>query len=197
MIITQSSNRINGKDLINVGIFTAIILVIMMIIMPIGFIPVLMPLYCVFIPLICGTPWMLFITKVNKFGMVLIMSILLGLVLMLTGMGWYALPLCLISGLLAELILKKGNYKSSKLDIIAYGVFSIWCFGSFVPLIFMADKYWSDNASYGEDFISSAKQVFQLWTAPVLILSCFLFGLLGGWIGLKLMKKHFVKSGIV
>lgn len=30
-------NRINGKDIINVGIFTAIIIVIMMVIMLIGF----------------------------------------------------------------------------------------------------------------------------------------------------------------
>lgn len=84
---TNSANRINGKDLINVGIFTAIATVIMMLIMPIGFIPILMPLYCVFIPLICGIPWMLFITKVDKFGLIFIMSILLGLILMLTGMG--------------------------------------------------------------------------------------------------------------
>lgn len=193
----SQSNRINGKDLINVGVFTAIIAVIMMIIMPIGFIPVLMPLYCVLIPLICGIPWMLFITKVDKFGMILIMSTLLGLILMLTGMGWYPIPIAMISGLVAEFIVRKGNYKNLKLDVLAYGFFSIWCFGSFVPLIFLADQYWTDSANYGEEFISSAKNIFQLWTAPVLVLCCFVFGLLGGWIGVKIMKKHFVKAELV
>ena len=29
------------------------------------------------------------------------------------------------------------------------------------------------------------------------IVACFVFGVIGAWIGLKVMKKHFVKAGIV
>ena len=193
----QSKSRISGKDLINVGIFTAIIFIITMLVMPIGFIPVLMPLYCVIIPLVAGIPWMLFVSKVRHFGLILIMSLLLGVCLMLTGMGWYAMPVCLISGLISELIVKKGDYKSAKLDMFAHGFFCIWLFGSYIPLIFMADEYWATNADYGEEFITSAKNLFQLWMAPVLIVCCIVFGIIGGWLGLKMMKKHFVKAGIV
>lgn len=195
--MTNNSNQIGGKDLIHVGIFTAIIFIITMVVMPIGFIPILMPLYCVLIPLIGGIPWMLFVTKVRKFGMILIMSILLGICLMLTGMGWYALPICIVSGLIAELIVKKGRYRSAKMDVLAHGIFCIWLFGSYVPLIFMADTYWGENADYGETFIETAKNIFQLWMAPVLIIFCIVFGILGGFLGLKIMKKHFVKAGIV
>lgn len=193
----KRNNRIGGRDLINIGIFTAIIAIIMMAVMPIGFIPILMPFYCVFIPLIGGIPWMLFVTKTKKFGMILIMSILLSIILMLTGMGWYALPVSIISGLIAELIVRKSNYTSAKMDIIACGFFSIWVFGSFVPLIFMADAYWKNASSYGEDFVNTAKSIFQVYMAPVLIICCIVFGMLGGFIGTKIMKKHFVKAGIV
>ena len=61
----------------------------------------------------------------------------------------------------------------------------------------MADTYWQQNADYGEEFISSAKSIFQIWTAPVLIALCVVFGILGGLLGLKIMKKHFAKAGIV
>lgn len=195
--MTNRSNRIGGKDLINVGIFTAIIFIITMLVMPIGFIPILMPLYCVLIPLIGGIPWMLFVTKVRKFGMILIMGILLGLCLMLTGMGWYAIPICIASSLAAEFIVKAGGYKSAKMDVIAHGIFCIWLFGSYIPLIFMADAYWASNADYGEEFISTAKSIFQLWTAPALVICCVVFGIIGGILGLKVMKKHFMKAGIV
>lgn len=195
--MTDKTNRIGGKDLINIGIFTAVIFIITMLVMPIGFIPILMPLYCVIIPLVGGIPWMLFVTKIRHFGMILIMSILLGICLMLTGMGWYALPVCAVSGLISELIVRKGKYKNAKLDVLAHGVFCVWLFGSYVPLIFMADKYWEVNADYGAEFIETAKNLFQLWMAPVLIVCCIGFGVLGGFLGLKIMKKHFVKAGIV
>ena len=190
----QQKKIIGGRDLINIGIFTAIIFIITMAVMPIGFIPVLMPLYCVIIPVVGGIPWMLFATKVKKLGMVFIMSMLLGLLLMLSGMGWYALPVCAVSGIITELILKLGAYKSKKHTVIAHGVFCTWLFGSYIPLIFMADTYWQQNADYGEEFISSAKSIFQIWTAPVLIALCVAFGILGGLLGLK---KHFAKAGIV
>jgi energy-coupling factor transport system substrate-specific component len=194
---SNSSGRIGGKDLINVGIFTAIIVVVTIVVMPVGFIPILMPLYCIFIPLLSGIPWMLFVAKVKKPGMILIMGILLGLFLMLGGMGWYALPVAVVSSLIAEWLVRKGAYKSARLDMIAHGIFSIWCFGSFIPLIFLADQYWQTNASYGDEYIAAAKSIFQVWTAPALILCCVAFGILGGFIGLKIMKKHFVKAGVV
>ena len=134
-------NALNSRDLITVGLFTAIIVVITMIVMVIGFIPVLLPLYCVFIPLLSGIPFMLFLSRVRKFGMIMLMSILLALFLLLTGMGWYTFPLVLITGGLSELIVRAGHYRSLTLDIAAYAVFSIWCFGSYIPLIFMADRF--------------------------------------------------------
>ncbi|MCC7549957.1 MAG: MptD family putative ECF transporter S component, partial [Methanobacterium sp.] len=66
-------NRLNTKDLITTGIFTAIYIVIFFACGMLGYIPILL----VFLPLICpivtGIPFMLFLTKVKKFGMVTIM----------------------------------------------------------------------------------------------------------------------------
>jgi energy-coupling factor transport system substrate-specific component len=190
-------NALNSRDLITVGLFTAIIVVITMIVMVIGFIPVLLPLYCVFITLPSGIPFMLFLSRVRKFGMIMLMSILLALFLLLTGMGWYTFPLVLITGGLSELIVRAGHYRSLTLDIAAYAVFSIWCFGSYIPLIFMADRFWEENAVYGSEYIETAKGLFQLWMAPTLIFMCVFFGWVGGMIGGRMLKKHFIRAGIV
>ncbi|HHX37596.1 MAG TPA: MptD family putative ECF transporter S component [Clostridiaceae bacterium] len=195
MSITQQ--RITGKDLLNVGIFAVLITVLLIPISFIGFIPYLMPLYCVFMPLVAGIPWMLFAAKTHKRGPVFLLGILLSILLMLTGMGWYSIPLTIISSLLAELIIKKGNYMSSKHMIWAHSVFSLWVFGSFIPLFFMADAYWANASSYGDDYIRTAKMIFQPWLLPIMIVACIVFGYLGGLLGRKIMSKHFAKAGIV
>ena len=43
-------NKLQGKDLINVGIFTAIYFVVMMAIAMLGFIPIFLPLLIVLVP---------------------------------------------------------------------------------------------------------------------------------------------------
>lgn len=194
----NETNHICARDLINVGIFTAINVVIMFVIMPIGFMVYLMPLYCVLMPLVEGIPMMLFATKARKPGMYLIMEILMGIVLMVGGMGWYSLIPDIIAGILVELIVKSGNYRDVKKLIIGHGVFSIWAFGSFIPLIFMADAYWSSESmsGYSDEFVASAKALFQWWMCPVLIICCLVFGMLGAFIGTKVMKKHFIKAGL-
>ena len=75
----MKTEKLKGKDLINVGIFSAIYFVIIMAIAMLGYIPIMMPLLCVIGPVLCGIPFMLFMTKVKKFGMILIMSIIMGL----------------------------------------------------------------------------------------------------------------------
>lgn len=193
----STKNSINGKDLLNVGIFAVLITLIIVPISFLGFIPYLMPLYCVFMPLAAGIPWMLFAAKTHKFGPVLLLGILLSLLLLLTGMGWYSIPLTVAASLLSELILKKGGYKSARHAVWAHAVFSLWVFGSFIPLFFMADAYWAKASSYGEDYIQTAKKVFQPWLAPLMIIACLVFGYLGGLLGKRIMRKHFVKAGIV
>ena len=74
----MDNNRLNAKDLINVGIYTAICAVICCIVAMTGIIPIMMVLLVVFVPILTGIPYMLFLTKVKKFGMILILNILMG-----------------------------------------------------------------------------------------------------------------------
>ncbi|MDU7165574.1 MptD family putative ECF transporter S component, partial [Finegoldia magna] len=71
-------NRLTAKDLINVGIYTAIYLVIFFVTGMLGAVPILYPTIFILIPILTGIPFMLFLTKVEKFGMVSLMGIILG-----------------------------------------------------------------------------------------------------------------------
>lgn len=103
---TTKSSRLQGKDLMNIGIYSAIYCVIVTGVAMLGYIPIMMPMLCALVPLIAGVPFMLFLTKVKKFGMIWIMSIIIGIFMILTGMAHYALIVGFFTGLIAELIYK-------------------------------------------------------------------------------------------
>ena len=191
--------RLKGKDLINVGIYSAIYFVIMMIVAMLGVIPVLYPMLVVFVPIFGGIPFMLFLTKVKKFGMIWIMSILMGILMIVCGMGYYALIVGIVTGLLAELIFKSGNYSSASKAVLSSGVFSLWVWGNYLQLFINREAFFASptRQGLGVDFINTINTMLPTWMCPVLLAICFVCGLLGGLLGKKLLKKHFSKAGIV
>ena len=94
------SKRLQAKDLINVGIFTAIYIVIFFVGMMLGYIPIFIPLLGLVCPILCGIPFMLYLTKVKKFGMVTLTGVVLGLLNVLIGAGVLVLIFGVIFGVL-------------------------------------------------------------------------------------------------
>lgn len=190
--------RIQAKDLINVGIFTAIMFVVCMGVAMLGYIPIFIPLLSVLVPLIGGIPFMLFLTKVKKFGMVTIMSILIGILIGLMGMGVWVIVAAPVSGILADFIFKSGGYASAKKSILGYGVFSIWVIGNFIPIVVTRDNYFNMLISgYGREYAETLMKYIPDWSLIPLLAACFISGLLGAVLGRALLKKHFVRAGIV
>lgn len=50
----RTQNRLNGKDFVNIGIFTVIDFIIVTTAAMLGFIPIFMPLLCAIAPLVSG-----------------------------------------------------------------------------------------------------------------------------------------------
>lgn len=137
---------------------------------------------------------MLFLTKVKKFGMITLMAVLSGLLMGLTGMGFWGILTGIVSSLLADLILKSGEYKSASKGLLGYAVFSLWMIGTYIPMYFMVEE---SRASFGDEYADQVMAVMPMWSIVLVIASIFVFAILGGLIGKKLLKKHFVKAGIV
>lgn len=192
----KNRNGLTGKDLINVGIYSAIYFVVIMALAMLGYIPIMMPLLCVIGPIIGGIPFMLFLTKVKKFGMILIMSIIMGIMMALTGMGLYALPVAVASALIAELIWKRANYSRAGSSVVVCGFFNIWMWGNFIPLFTNPAGYFSTRTEFGADYEAALTALLPPWMFPTLLITCFVCGVIGGLLGRSLLKKHFAKAGI-
>lgn len=191
--------KLKGKDLISVGIYSAIYFVIMMLVAMLGVVPVLYPTLVIFVPIIGGIPFMLFLTKVKKFGMIWIMSVLMGILMIVCGMGYYALIVGIVTGLLAELTFKSGKYNSTGKAVLTSGVFGLWVWGNYLQLFIDREAFFASptRQGLGDDFINTINTMLPTWMCPVMLLICFVCGLLGGLLGKKLLKKHFSKAGIV
>ena len=74
----DKQNKLNAKDLINVGIYTAMYLVVFFVIGMLNAFPIFYPISLFVSPLITGVPFMLFTTKIKKSGMIFIMAVILG-----------------------------------------------------------------------------------------------------------------------
>lgn len=196
----KNSNKLNGKDLINAGIFSAIYVVIIMIVAcTIGMIPMGFILLTFIVPFLEGIPMMLYLSKIKKFGMIMILQIVIGLAMIITGMGYDLLIWGFATGLIAEMILKVAKYKRSMACVMAYAVSCICIAGNYVHWIGASEEWLASKAAgYGEVYMNEIAGYFKIWWVfPVMIVLCFVGGLAGGLIGRKVMKKHFEKSGLV
>lgn len=196
--VSAQSNKLQAKDLINVGIFTAIYFVLYFAVMMIAYIPILTLLLGFLCPIVCGIPMMLYLTKVNKFGMVTLMGTILGLVMMLMGSGIMVFLFGVVFGLISDLILKSGKYVGWKSILLGYGVFSIWTMGYYSRLFFARDIYFESLAGgYGQEFADTLAAYTPNWVYLVLLISCFIGGIIGALLGKAVLKKHFTRAGIV
>ena len=82
------NNKLTVKDLINVGVFSALYLVLFCVTSFIGYVPILMVIVPVLCAVVVGIPFMLFLSKTHAFGMVTIMSIIFGVFEVLMGRPW-------------------------------------------------------------------------------------------------------------
>ena len=192
------NEKIQAKDLISLGLFTVLYFVLgCCVAIPIGFVPVFLPVLGALWTLITGIPFMLYAVRVKKFGLVTIMAILSGLLMGLTGMGYWGILTGAVFGVLGDLLMKSGEYRSTKKTILGYGVFSLWMVGTYIPMYFMVEQSRADFAAgFGEEYADKVMSVMPAWSLILVVAGIFVFAILGGLLGKAVLKKHFVKAGI-
>jgi energy-coupling factor transport system substrate-specific component len=191
-------SQLQAKDLINVGVFTAIYFVIFFSCGMLGYIPVLFVLFPVFLPIVTGIPFMLFLTKVKKFGMVTIMALILGVIMFATGHTWVPLFTAAVCGFTADLIFKAGKYQSFNHTVLGCGVFGLWWLGAMLPMWIMRDSYFAYiRDQMGEEYTNAVLALTPDWAAFALLFVAFGAGMGGAFCGKALLQKHFRRAGIV
>ena len=94
--------------------------------------------------------------------------------------------------------MKSGEYKSASKTILGYAVASLWMAGTYIPMYFMVEQSYADfAASFGNEYATKVMSVMPMWSIVLVIAGIFVCALLGGLLGKAVLKKHFVKAGIV
>lgn len=193
------NRKLEVKDFITVGIFTALLFVVEFACGVLGFIhPYIVASYVMMIPLVGAIPMMLFYTKIEKFGMISIMSVLLAIIMFVTGMGYLGAPLIIAAGVIADFVAKSGDYKDFKKIAISYGIFCLWICANYFPVIVTAKSYRQDllDGGYSAEYCDYLFKAINSKTIAVLLILCLVFGFLGAFLGKAVVRKHFEKAGI-
>lgn len=198
---TKNKKVLKGKDLITIGIFSAIYFVINFAFMLLGGLhPMMWILMPGFIALFSGIPFMLMCAKVQKPGAVLLMGLITGLIYFVTGQFTVVILVTFIIACgLGELSRGLSRYGSFKGNTAAFAFFSLGMTGSPLPIWLMRDSFLAQISEQGmpESYISTLEAVSSPAMLVVLFVAPVVCALIGALVASAMFKKHFEKAGIV
>lgn len=198
----MKSKGIQIKDLVSIGVYTAIYFVgvaiaalLCVFIVP-GYSYVYIPIVTA---LLSGVVFMLMAAKVPKFGAITIMGSIMGLFFFISGRFPLALIPSVLISLIADGVAYLFKYKSKKGLLLSYIIFSFSTMGPVLPLIFMPEYYAQDLLQRGKsmEYVLSAFESITTSTVVILFVGTIVAAIIGGLFGQRMMKKHFEKAGIV
>lgn len=196
-----NSKKLTIPDLISVGVFTAIYFVLVTIatfscaLLP-GVGNILLPAVAA---LISGSVYMLLAAKLQKFGGISIMGLVMGLFFFVSGHFVLSFAANIVCGVLADWVASRSQYRSKKVLLASYVIFSYGLTGPILPLWFMKDAYIANLTARGKDaaYIDTLFAPINNGSFVAAIAAILVCAVLGGQFGQRMMKKHFEKAGIV
>ena len=151
----MKEKKLKIKDLVTIGVFAVIYVVIIFALGMIGFLPVLYLVYPALLGIVSGTVIMLFMAQVQK--------------------PW-AVPI---------------------LGMLSFAIFNTWICGSLMQMLWAREKYIEIAMVMGEDYVNALIKLVTYPNMALVYLGAILGGLIGANIGRILLKKHFIKAGII
>lgn len=197
-----TKKKLDIKDFVLMGIFSAIMFVLAMVLMFItGVLPAVYLFYPGIFAFICGPLFMLIAVKVQKFGAFLIPSVIIGILLGLMGAQTLLITV-IVFGLIAELIASSGRYQDYKRIALSYLVLMLGFYaGDIAPIYVFTDWYikQATGGVAGTDmtYLYALIAAARSWLGALSVITCLIGACLGTVTGRRILKKHFEKAGLV
>ena len=199
---TQEKKKLGIKDFALMGIFEAVMFALAMVLMMVtGVTPVVYLFYPAVFAFASGPLFMLVAVKVRTFGAFLVPSAVMGVLLGLMGAQTLLITV-IVFGLIAEAIANSGSYRDFKRIAIAYVVLMLGYYaGDTAPIYVFTDWYIQQatggaagvDMTYLNELIGTAKS----WLGIASVIACVVGAAAGVVVGRKILRKHFVKAGLV
>ena len=190
-----------GKDIITVGIFSAIYFVINFAFMLLsGLHPLLWILMPGLIAIFAGIPFLMMCTKVPKTGAVVLMGFITALIYFVTGQFTVVILIAFaVSCILAELCRICSHYRSFRGNALADVFFSLGMIGSPLPVWIMRDSFLAQISQQGmpEAYVSTLAALTSPGMIVVLVGAPIIGAILGILLAKGMFRKHFEKAGIL
>ena len=193
----MKEKKLKIKDLVTIGVFVVIYLVIMFSVGMIGVIPILFLVYPTILGIVSGTVVMLFMAKVQKPWALLIFGMLTPIFMMVEGHTYILVLHAFVVILIAELIRRAGNYNSFKYNMLSFAIFNTWICGSLMQMLWAREKYIELSMMMGKEYVDILIKLITYQHMALVYIGAILGGLIGANIGRILLKKHFIKAGII
>ena len=196
---TIQKKGLTVKDLVTIGIFSALFLVFALV-GGIFFAP--NPVLTFYMPvgsaLLCGPVYLLMMAKVQKRWAATILGAIMCIIWFVTGMHWAMALGYLIMGIAADIVAGAGRYQSKKINSLSYILLSLGGTGSY--LVFFADPDGWAKTMLGngteQSYIDTMRSTGTVWIMVVMLAGTILAAAVSAFIGCKMLKKQFEKAGI-
>ena len=199
-ILKGSDSTSLVRYLVNIGVFAALYFVILF---ATGMLGVLSPAGSLVgwsIGLIANALVItLFMARTPTVWELAVLGLLVGLLMVVTGHSFLTPLTSTILGFVGGLVAATGGFANRTKNSLAYAVFSLWLIGPLLPMFWDRSGY----LKYIEESMQNpayAKAWGALFTNTTLIIwTCVVFALaLGsGYLGNKMLGKHFRRAGLV
>ncbi len=197
----NESRKLTGRDLITIGIFSAIYFILNLAAMITGFVPVLWLLLPGVAGILTGIPFMLMESKVRKPGAVLIMGAITALLYFVTGQFTVLLLITFaVACILSEVYRAFTKYDNNFVHMtISYIIFCYGMLGSPMAIWVYKDSFLAQIQQNGmsAEYVQSLSGLISTPMFIGLCISPIVGGFVGAMIAKGLFRKHFKKAGIV
>ena len=195
----MKTEKLRIKDLVTIGVFTVIYFVLFFVAGMVGIIPILYLAYPTLAGIITGIVVMLFMAKVQKPWGLFLLGLICSLIVIAMGNTYIIVIHAVISMVIAELLRKKGEYKSFKYNMLSFAVFNTWICGFLMQILLAKDKVieLAETRGMGRDYIMKLITLLNFRSMILVYIGAIVGGILGAYIGKVFLKKHFEKAGIV
>ena len=194
--------KLNAKDFILIGVLTALMWIICMVISTI--MSVAGPVTNVFYPSVVAIPngivMMLLLAKVPKKGVFTICAAIQAILFLLVGAFWFIPIGLIIGGVICDFLVMSRNEITMKSMMAAYALFSaIFAFSAICPIKFLQSAFVGamEKNNIAPEYIQGMLSITSVPMLVVIVAAGLVGGLIGGFIGQKALKKHFIKAGLV
>ena len=196
-----NTKKLSGRDLITIGIFSAIYFALNLVAMITGFVPVLWLLLPGVAGIVTGIPFMLMESKVRKPGAILIMGAITALLYFVTGQFTVLLLITFaVACILSEVYRAVTKYDNSFVHMtISFVIFSYGMLGSPLAIWVYRDSFLDQIRQNGmsAEYVDSLSGFISKPMLIALCISPIIGGFIGAVIAKGLFRKHFKKAGVI